>query len=302
MHQMALVALLLAGCDFKVFDCVDFGGGCEPPALTLSSRWTADNRNADGVAIDGAYLLSVAGGYGEVALGGADHVRVESIDDATGTAVITLRGRSVGDDHLGIRRDESTAVHWIEVRALERVDLMPREMAFAELDEPPPHAVLAGSDTQLVVRLFSADGERLVDHRLTVEADGGQLTPTDWDAFRIDSETAVTVDVMAADRAYGFTVPVVTDIQDIVPVSGGRVSDIRALTPGSRAQVCFAGVLAGLQVAGLDWEIKGEGVSIPNNASLAAGGCAYVDRPQDGQVLTVRAGSLERTFTLATAP
>ena len=100
MHQMALVVLLLAGCDFEVFDCIDFGGGCEPPALTLSSRWTADNRNADGVAIDGAYLLSVAGGYGEVALGGADHVRVESIDDPTGTAVITLRGRSVGDDHL----------------------------------------------------------------------------------------------------------------------------------------------------------------------------------------------------------
>jgi len=297
MSRIALLALLLGGCKIDVLDCIDLGQGCGPAAISLTRPLLADAEESQGVAIGGLYRLGVHGGLGDVAVDGADHLTLDSIAGAT----VDLRGRSEGQDKLEIRQGESVAVDWVRVLPLARVALVPRELAFVRLATPPPYAVLAGSEAELVVRLLAADGGRLIDQSLTVEADGGAAEPTRWDAFRVDADTGFFVDVIAAGRAFGFIVPVAIAIQDIASVSGGDVADIQAVPEGPQALVCFAAVAAGVHVAGLSWHIEGAGVSVPNHGSLAAGGCVQVSNPEDGQTLRVRAGGLERTVTLRSA-
>ena len=297
MSRIAVLALLLGGCNIDIIDCIDFGQGCGPPAISLTRPLLADNETSQGVAIGGLYPLSVHGGLGDVTVDGADHVTVASILGVT----VNVRGRSEGQDKLEIRQGESVAVDWVRVLPLARVALVPRELAFVRLAAPPPYTLLAGSEAELVVRLLGADGARLIDQSLTVEDDGGAAEPTRWDAFRVTADTGFAIDVIAAGRAFGFTVPVATAIQDIVSVSGGDVADIGAVPEGRLALVCFAAVAAGLHVAGVSWQIEGVGVSVPNHGSLAAGGCVHVANPEDGQALRVRAGGLERTVTLRSA-
>jgi hypothetical protein len=294
MTRIAVLVLLLGGCNIDIIDCIDLGQGCGPPAISLTRPLLADNETSEGVAIGGLYTLTVHGGIGDVTVDGADHVTVASITAVT----VDVCGRSEGQDKLEIRQDESLAVDWVRVLPLAGVALVPRELAFVRLAAPPPYTLHAGSEAELVVRLLGADGARLIDQSLTVEGEGGTVEPTRWDAFRVISDTGLVVDVIAAGRAFGLTVPVATAIQDIVPVSGGDVADIRAVTEGRLALVCFAAVAAGLHVAGLSWQIEGIGVSVPNHGSLAPGGCVHVANPADGQTLLVRAGGLERTFTL----
>jgi hypothetical protein len=296
MSRIALVALLLGGCHIDLLDCIDLGQGCGPAAISLARPSLADNEKGEGVAIGGLYRLGVHGGVGDIAIDGADHVTLDSIAGAT----VNLRGRSEGQDRVEIRQGESLAVDWVRVLPLARVALVPRELAFVRLATPPPYAVLAGSEAELVVRLLSADGDRLIDQSLAVEA-GSAAEPTRWDAFRVIADAGFFVDVIAAGRAFGFTVPVAVEIQDIVPVSGGDVVDIQAVPDGSLALVCFAAVAAGMHVAGLSWQIEGAGVSTPIHGSLAAGGCVHISHPEDGQTLSVRAGGLLRTFTLRNA-
>jgi hypothetical protein len=295
MRSIAALTVLLAGCHIDVIDCIDLGAGCEPPALDISGPRLADNQGVDGVAIDGSYRLTVRNAYDGLDVDDAEHTDVDITDQT-----IDVRGRSEGQDHLRITSGESTATHWIDVHRLDRIALMPRELAFASLDQPPPHALLAGADSELVIQLSSAEGDRLVDQSLVIESDL-VAAPTAWDAVTVRPETAFALDVVSADRAYVFTEPVVTGIEGIVPLSGGDISDPAALDPSTLSLVCFAGVAAGLHVAGLDWEITGVSASTPVNGSLDAGGCVHLSYPQDGEQLTVRAGDVERTFTLTLA-
>lgn len=296
MRPVLMLVLLTTGCGIDVLDCIDFGGGCGPPPLELAAPSFADAETSAGLASGGAYQLSLEGGEGSVEVQGARHVAVESIAGTT----IHLRGRSPGQDQLAIVRGESRATHWVRVVALQRASLVPRETAFVRLAAPPPFALLAGGEAELVIRLSSSEGDRLIDTALAIELDGQTVTPARWDALAVRPGAPFVVDVQAAGRAFAFTVPVVTAIQDLVPVAGGDVADITALPAGRLSLVCFAAITAGLHVAGLDFAIEGEGASVPSHGSLAPGGCVHVAAPRDGQTLRVRAGGLERTFTLRT--
>jgi hypothetical protein len=299
MRGIAVVALLLGGCNLEIIDCIDLGNGCEPPGLGLSVPRAADGEDTRGVAVGGVYRLTVEGGYGEIDVDGAEHAAVASVVGET----IRLRGRSPGEDRLDISRGESVATHWVSVEAVDRLAIVPREMAYVYLDEPPAHALITGGTAGLVIRLEDEGGQRLIDVDMEFDAGTAEFERTSWDALEVTADDSFDIDVLSGDRACGFTVPVVDEIDDIIPVSGGRVADLGALPSYSLALVCFAGVAGedGRQVAGLSWEISGgDNLSVPVVGSLAAGGCVHVADPQDGQQLVVRAGGLERTFTVRT--
>ena len=268
MLRVVAIGLFVTGCtSIDIEPCLALDGSCSPPPY-ITGPSLADAEISQGVAVDGLYKGSIDG---------------EPVE------FIGALEPSEDQARLGVR-----------AFPLEAVTLVPFEMPF--LDRDYPFAVAANAPVDLVIQLSGANRARVVDVALEVELAGAERRA--WDLYRVAAPGDIALDVIAAQRAWEHTVPVATAIDDIVPLPEVFGGDLDAMPAVTDITVCFAAMTGDAHVAGLAWEITGDGIVEPPDATSATGGCAVIARPYEGMTLTVRTGGRERTFTvhMATPP
>jgi hypothetical protein len=270
MLRNAVLALpaLVAGCGMKidVIDCIDINGSCsDPPYITRPSL--GDIEIPAGVAVDGLWIGSIDGEEIEV---------VGSLEP------------SEDQQRLGV-----------SAYPLAGIELLPFEMPF--LADPAPFAIHAGAVVRIVVQLRDAERRRLVDQALTFAPPAGLPVQRElWDSYSLAALGDLTIEVVAAERAWPVALPVAPVIDDIVAIP--VFADLDALPAvGSELTVCFAAMAGDLRVAGLEWSFAGDGIS-PPSSTPPTGGCIVLDQAREGATITVAAGGIERTFTAHLAP
>ncbi|HEY8144713.1 MAG TPA: hypothetical protein VIG06_18675 [Kofleriaceae bacterium] len=296
------LTLLLAGCSFEL----DLLGDSEPDRCPGTDL---DYCVPPGVSI------RVAEGFSDldpgtdplVALGGVVPLWVDSGGsqeeverEVTGGEVVSEDGPALNvralADPLMVRatvggQDDEIL---LDARAVDAVQVAPMEQQFllAGAEGPVEFAMVADSVVPVVLQLVGG-GERLMD--VSMVATGALAArQSRWDVVEVDGAAdpialSIAADSAAVEVEIDRALPV---LESIEVVSGPDLWDPAqpiVLSSAGDAAICFTGVAAGRQIAGLTWDFDGAGL-------FQNDGCAWVN--QFTSTLTVSAGGITRSFEL----
>jgi hypothetical protein len=300
------LTLLLAGCSFEL----DLLGDSEPDRCPGTDL---DYCVPPGVSVRVAEELSDVdpGSDPLVALGGVVPLWVDSggsqeeVERAvTGGEVVSEDGpalnvRAIADPLIvraavGGQEDEIV----LGARPVDAIQLAPMEQQFllAEAEGPIEFAVVRDSVVPVVLQMVGG-GERLMD--ISMVATGALAArPSRWDLVEVDGAAdPIALSIAADSAAVEVEIDGVDPVLDSIEVvSGPELWDPAepiALSSSGDAAICFTGMTAGRQIAGLAWDFDGAGL-------FQNDGCVWVN--QFTSTLTVSAGGLSRSFELDLQP
>jgi len=118
--------------------------------------------------------------------------KVAKISSVTPPNVI-VSGESAGATSLRLLESGSTRLLdrvSINVGSIDKVTVFPRELFLVAEDDGTPWALLSGAKARLVVQLKAANGDRLVDEKLSLKSVTGPVTAQAWDLFEITAPDA----------------------------------------------------------------------------------------------------------------
>ena len=184
----------------------------------------------------------------------------------------------------------------INVGSIDQVTVFPRELFLVAADDGTPWALLSGARAPMVVQLKAANGERLVDEKLSLTAATGTVTAKAWDLFEITAPDSgdASFTVEAGKGSFTAKAPVVATIDAIE--SSKLLNQLGAdgtLEASQEHLLCFVSKSAGVTTAGATWKFSGtETIAItPGDPSIEGeSSCVQLKGTQVGPAkLTVEA-------------
>lgn len=227
------------------------------------------------------------------------------------TPYVSVRGAAEGDAYLRIVEPGTDLLYdrvSLDVDAVARATLVPTDMAFlldpAMSDDPPAEwALLEGvAPIAVVVRLFDAENERLVDESLDLTADAdAAVTRTLWDSYELLPDPVPSV---AFDLAHGdgtitpFDLQVVGGIDAIsfVATDSSPADPNAPILINTSTTYCFHGLVGDVRVAGVEFAFTADaGLDLTPFGE----GCVIANAQAAGSyVLTVGADGLFQPYTI----
>jgi hypothetical protein len=227
------------------------------------------------------------------------HVEVIHADGDT----LVVRGAATGEGRLRIVDPETGELYdriLLEAAPVAGIDHAVLDLAWLDGEGPPAWALVADGTAQVVPRLWTAGGRRIVDEGMAIEPADPAATPTHraaWDEAQVTMELPVSGGLRIETTAGRVeTIPVIGthDPGEIV-----ALDDDLVLAQGHVAIACFRAEAGGIPRAGLDWSFA----LSPNLEpfDLAPWGfarsCLGLHPAAPGPAsITAIAGPVERTF------
>ncbi|MBP6628827.1 MAG: hypothetical protein KBG28_15745 [Kofleriaceae bacterium] len=210
-----------------------------------------------------------------------------------GTSSVRITGVADGRDLLRITEAGNDLLldrYEVSARALAAVRPLP--FGYEQLLDPTQIAFLAGPTVTFGLGLYSAEGERLADHSLTVA--GAAVTTPSWDTVELAAPPVgpISLNVTAGGAPRAVEVTVVDAVDQLVP---GVDNLPDTIVIGSSGSVCFEAHAGARAVVDLDWTftVAGAGQAV----GTASANCVSVQATAAG-LLTIDASAAGSTTRL----
>ncbi|MEP7120515.1 MAG: hypothetical protein ABJE95_06390 [Byssovorax sp.] len=186
----------------------------------------------------------------------------------------SLRLLESGTDKLLDRVD-------VQVEAIAKVTVFPRELFLVASDDGTPWALLAGAKAPMIVQLAAANKDRLVDEKLTFAPAAGTATQQAWDLFEITAGAAGEASFTVKSGGSSFT-PKATIVTKIDGIATSKFYNLLDATGSAEASqdlfVCFVGTSGGVVTAGAEWKFTGsETIAITPQSPGIKGASSCID-------------------------
>lgn len=188
--------------------------------------------------------------------------KVATVASVTAPSVV-LSGASAGTASLRLLESKTTKLLDrvdVKVAAIDKVTVFPKELFLIAADDGTPWALLAGAKAPMVVQLKAANGDRLVDEKLTLKAASGAAAAQAWDQFEITAPDTgdASFTVEAGKGSFTAKASVVAAI-DAIETSKflSQLGADGALEASQDQLLCFVGKSAGVTTAGAAWKFSG---------------------------------------------
>jgi len=249
----------------------DISRGLEP----LELEWTADSRGA--LAVDHV---------------GASSAAVRGV--SAGTSLLRIVDPETGE--LYDRTEIAAApIASVGIVAVDEI-LLPGAGRLA---------IAAGARPVVGIALEDADGERLIDEALTVDATGASLERRGWDSVSVRADAAgpVALSIKAGDLApQRIELEAVDGIDAIVPGLSSPILSDQPLVAGGQALICFEGRRGDATVLGLGWTFAADADGLSTAPELLPN-CAAFEPTAPGHVtITASAGGKSTQLAVDVLP
>lgn len=193
----------------------------------------------------------------------------------------------------------------INVGSIDKVTVFPRELFLVASDDGTPWALLSGARAPMVVQLKAANGDRLVDEKLSLKAATGNVTAKAWDLFEITAPDSgdASFTVEAGEGAFTAKAPVVAAIDAIESSKLLNQLDADGALEATRYHLlCFVAKSAGVTTAGATWKFSGTAtiaITPGDPSSEGESSCVQLEGTQVGPAkLTVEASGISKVIEI----
>jgi hypothetical protein len=278
-------------------------GGWYPTAAGGTQTFTATSPTAALVGQGAPYALDFTATTTDSS--------VATVDSVT-PPMLVLRGHACGSTRLQIFEPGTHVLlgeEPVEVEPIAGVSVIPDDLLWAEaLDAPasapPAPVLLAGGTTSLIVRLASANGDRLIDESMTAASPASPVSFDAWDEMQVEvpPQGAISLSIVAGGSAFSVTTDVVAAVDAVIVVPRSTPDPI-PLSAGEVSLVCCAATSNGALVGNVTWTATASpGVAVQSSALGTSLGCFDLEPMAPGAAtLTVDASGLTKTFDVTIA-